>query len=42
MFATPEEAAWEWDPRRLELGSEAEGYYNFRLSREGLAASHGL
>ncbi len=26
-----EEATWEHDLKRLELGYEAEGYYNFRL-----------
>jgi hypothetical protein len=30
-FATVEEAAWEQDLQRLELGYEAEGYYNFKL-----------
>jgi hypothetical protein len=26
-----EEAAWKHDVKRLELGYEDEGYYNFRL-----------
>ncbi len=34
-FATPEEAAWEQELQRLELGFEAEGFYNFRLQLGG-------
>ncbi len=30
-FVTAEEAAWEQDLKRLELGYEAEGFYNFGL-----------
>ncbi len=30
-FATAEEAAWEQDLKRLELGYEAEGFYNYKL-----------
>ncbi len=29
------EAAWEHDLKRLELGHEDEGYYNFRLQLIG-------
>ncbi len=31
QFATAEEAAWEHDLKRLELGYETEGSCNFRL-----------
>ncbi len=37
-FATAEEAAREHDLKRLELGYEDEGYYNFRLQ---LGQEHG-
>ncbi len=30
-FATAEEAAWEQDLKRLELGYEDEGFYNCKL-----------
>ncbi len=30
-FATAEEAAWEQDLKRLELGYEDEGFYNYKL-----------
>ncbi len=31
MFSTAEEAAWEHDLKRLELGYEDEGFYNYKL-----------
>ncbi len=31
FFDTAEEAAWEHDLKRMELGHEAEFFYNFRL-----------
>jgi hypothetical protein len=30
-FSTAEEAAWEHDLKRLELGYEDEGFYNYKL-----------
>jgi hypothetical protein len=30
----PEEAAWEHDLKRLELGYEDEGFYNYKLQLE--------
>ncbi len=32
-FGSAAEAAWERDLQRMELGYEAEGFYNFRLER---------
>jgi hypothetical protein len=30
-FSTAEEAAWEHDLKRLELGYKDEGFYNYKL-----------
>ncbi len=36
-FATAEEAAWEHDLKRLELGYEDEGFYNYKLQQADMA-----